>query len=274
MVECQTQTSTTSSKTNSLVRSSRAGDEFHYAWAARQCLRLLNFNTTLTELSIEGASNSSDDSNIDAGEYVIDVGEYHHRENGDIDHIIYHQLKHSTSQLDKYFVPSDLENTLSGFSRRFQEFSKKFGSEFSHEKLVFSFISNRLVDEKVKDAFCALKLGKAVASGAIEKKLLQFTQMTFEELKVFASCVIFNDSEGDYLIQRGQLQLELSPLLAGNLSQGLLDSLIAMVKDKALPHSARCPTIRKEDVLLRFGITSTDELFPAPPKLDGLSTYA
>lgn len=51
------------------------------------------------------------------------------------------------------------------------------------------------------------------------KASFKFTQLTFQELQTFASCVVFNDSEGDYLIQRGQLQLELSPLLAGNLSQ-------------------------------------------------------
>ncbi|MEZ5449293.1 MAG: hypothetical protein R3E89_09960 [Thiolinea sp.] len=79
-------------ETNQLVRSSRAGDEFHYVWAARQCLRLLDLNTTLTEISIEGPSLTSDDEKIEAGQYIIDVGEYYHGlENNKLESVIYHQ---------------------------------------------------------------------------------------------------------------------------------------------------------------------------------------
>ncbi len=262
----------TKSITNDLVRSSRAGDEFHYVWAARQCLRLLDFNTTLSELSIEGASKNADDTSIQAGEYVIDVGEYHNNnETDELDHIIYHQLKHSTTRLDQHFVPSELGTTLVGFSNRFKEFIKIHGEDFAKNKLKFSFISNRLVDTKVKDSFRALRHGTAKETGSIEQKLLRYTEFTFDELQSFAKCVTFNDNEGDYLAQRGQLKLELSPLFAGGISREKLESLVAMIKNKALPHSSHRPTITREDVLKRFEVSSMDELFPAQPKFDRLT---
>jgi hypothetical protein len=44
------------SKTN-LVRPSRDGDQFHYLWAARRCLRLLSAQSDLVAISIEGSPN-------------------------------------------------------------------------------------------------------------------------------------------------------------------------------------------------------------------------
>jgi hypothetical protein len=56
---------------NDLVRYSRAGDVFHYRWAARRCLRLIHPKSLLKRVVIEG----SEESKI-AGEYAIDVAEY------------------------------------------------------------------------------------------------------------------------------------------------------------------------------------------------------
>lgn len=54
-----------------LVIYSRDGDTFPYRWAARHCLRLLNFNSNLRQITIEG----SKDSRL-SGEYVIYAAEY------------------------------------------------------------------------------------------------------------------------------------------------------------------------------------------------------
>lgn len=63
-----------------LVRASRDGDQFHYAWAARRCLKMLLPQSNLVAVSVEGASgNESDDASqiIEAGEEIIDIGEYY-----------------------------------------------------------------------------------------------------------------------------------------------------------------------------------------------------
>lgn len=41
-----------------LVKYSRAGDKFHYRWAAKRCLQFLDFNTNLDEIIIEGSKES------------------------------------------------------------------------------------------------------------------------------------------------------------------------------------------------------------------------
>jgi hypothetical protein len=60
---------------NISVRASRDGDQFHYLWAARRCLRLLSATSGLVAITIEGASpsESSTGNAVEAGEELIDV---------------------------------------------------------------------------------------------------------------------------------------------------------------------------------------------------------
>ena len=100
-------------ETYNSVSCSREGDIFHFRWAARRCLKLLDFNTSLEYVTIEGASEPIE------GELVIDVAEYSSDENN-IKSVKYLQLKHSTVQLNKDFILSHLKNTFEGFAKIFK----------------------------------------------------------------------------------------------------------------------------------------------------------
>ena len=84
--------------TESFVRPSRDGDQFHYVWAARQCLQLLPGGSDLVAVTIEGASASeAENDDIEAGEDLIDVGLYYGSESRAKARLVrYLQLKHST----------------------------------------------------------------------------------------------------------------------------------------------------------------------------------
>src|SRR5580700_9689648 len=87
-----------------LVRASRDGDQFHYYWAARQCLKLLHSGSGLAGVSIEGSSPLE---TATAGEQVIDVAEYYGAvDPGSADKIIYRQLKHSTVRAEQSWTVS------------------------------------------------------------------------------------------------------------------------------------------------------------------------
>ncbi len=97
-------------KANELVRYSRAGDAFHYRWAARRCLRMIYPKSRLRAIVIEGSKESELD-----GEYVIDVAEYSESADGGAQEIAYYQLKHTTVRNDQPLNPGDLKDTISGF---------------------------------------------------------------------------------------------------------------------------------------------------------------
>ncbi|MBK6544281.1 MAG: hypothetical protein IPG12_03225 [Saprospiraceae bacterium] len=133
---------------NSLVRYSRAGDVFHYRWAAKRCLKLVHPYSTVSKIYIEGSAESEK-----AGEYVIDVSEYSRNDKGQTK-IDYYQLKHTTVQKDKPFTLSDLKDTFKGFAKRFLQHKKKKDSEISN--ISFTVITNRKIADSFKNNLSAI----------------------------------------------------------------------------------------------------------------------
>ncbi|WP_029034556.1 hypothetical protein [Salinimicrobium terrae] len=244
--------------TNKLVSYSRAGDVFHYRWAARRCLRLIQPITDLKMVVIEGSKEKEK-----AGEYVIDVSEYYNGTNSK-KRVEYYQLKHTTVQKDKPFTLSGLKDTIVGFSERYQQHAK----EKSIDGVFFTVITNRKVDQAFKQNIATL-----VKGGKVNKKfgetLKGYTQLDGKELIAFCRLLNFEDGEGDYNIQKEDLRMEMARLQPGLIDPAQIDSIVSLVQEKVLPHSSG--KITKEDILRPFGVTSERQLFPAPPLFEEIN---
>lgn len=244
---------------DNLVAYSRAGDVFHYRWAARRCLRLIYPNSSLQKIVIEGSAE-----NEKAGEYVIDVTEYYEATNGKIK-IAYYQLKHTTVQHDKPFTISDLEDTFIGFAKRFLQHKDKEASDFTN--ISFSIITNRKVDDTFKQKMISIAKNEVVDT-RFKETIEKYTGLSSIDLSAFCSVVRLEDSEGDYNVQKRELRFELAQLMAGSIDNAQINNLVSLVQEKVLPDSDKC--IKREDVLKRFGITSERDLYPAPAVLEEL----
>ncbi|MFP5082009.1 hypothetical protein [Pedobacter sp. JCM 36344] len=236
---------------DNLVGYSRAGDDFHYRWAARRCLRMLFPNSKLTSMVVEGSKEVNA-----AGEYVIDVTEYaidQGRESID-----YYQLKHTTVRKDKPVQLSDLQDTVSGFSARFLDHDSK--SETGSKNISFVLVTNRPLESKF------IKNLRAIAQGTVvEKRFLstikKYTGLDDGKLQTFCSLIRIEDGHGDYQQQKAELRIELSRILLDVNPNIQVENITAMVKDRALPNSKG--KIFREDILQRLGISSERELYPA-----------
>lgn len=244
-----------------MVSYSRAGDVFHYRWAARRCLRLIQPSSHLESVVIEGSNERKK-----AGEYVIDVSEYYN----DADskkRIEYYQLKHTTVQQDKPFTLSTLQGTIIGFSERYQQHVK----EKSLNGVSFTIITNRKIDETFKQNLATIVCGGKV-NNRFSQTLKRYTKLDGKELIRFCSLLQLEDSEGDYNVQKEDLRIEMSRLQPGSIDPAQVDSIVSLIQEKVLPKSNR--RIVKEDILRPFGVTSEKQLFPAPPlfeKLDNIT---
>lgn len=238
---------------NNLVAYSRAGDVFHYRWAARRSLRLIQPNSRLQKIVIEGSSEK-----MKAGEYVIDVTEYFVISNGN-KQISYYQLKHTTVQKDTPFILSDLQDTFIGFSKRFiQHKNEKNADDTS---VSFTIITNRKLAETFKQNILAISKNEKV-DVKFKNTIEKYTTLTSDDLISFCSNLKFEDSEGDYNVQKDELRLELSQLIVGSIDNPQINNLISLIQEKTLPDSNG--EILREDILKRFGITSERILYPAP----------
>jgi hypothetical protein len=244
---------------NQSVRLSRAGDAFHYRWAARRCLRLLDLNSELEWITVEGSREPNQ-----AGEYVIDVAEYTKPDAADYS-ITYFQLKHSTKRVNKPFTFSDLKSTLKDFSKRYIAWLRK-SSRGRKPRIAFSIVTNRRLSVLVERALVALRDEKATP---MKRDFENATKLKGLQLQRFCSALSVTDGTGDYLQQMRELRGEMAGFLSGSVDANEVDGLVALVSGRALPDSNG--VISQEDVMQRLGVTSRRQLFPAPPKFDTLA---
>ena len=252
---------------NELVRYSRAGDVFHYRWAARRCLKMLHPKSSIKQIVIEGVSSKETE---DAGEYVIDVAEYAENSATQFEEITYFQLKHSTQRVNDPFNLSDLKDTIEGFAKRFSALFNEESNAYQNKLVKFSIITNRQISDPFRAGVLAISNGEQ-HENQFQRTLEKYTQLKGQKLQRFCVALDLIDGEGDYIAQKHELHVEISELLAGAVDDAQIDRVIALVQDKALPGSNG--EIVREDILKRFGITSNRDLFPAPLEFEKFKEY-
>lgn len=244
-----------------LVRASRDGDYFHYLWAARKALLLLNPLSGLDVLTIEGPSKSEFQKEIEEGEEIVDVGEYYGSNKfSEASKIIYSQLKHTTVHEEDRFQPSDLEKTLKGFAKRYQKFLTIENKQEVLKKLEFHFISNRAISKDFYKSICELQeIGKVTKPTNLEKLEL-YTNLKGKDLEDFIKLVKFPSQEPNYIAQREILAQDVAYYLPGD-DVNAPNELKELIHRKALSENKDTPEITRYDIL-RALKTNPDDLFP------------
>lgn len=244
------------------VRASRDGDKFHYFWAARRALHLLDMTGDLKVVGVEGLPQGEQV----VGEEVIDVAEYY----GGHDMITctslrYAQLKHSTLRTDELIVASELENTLNKFAKVYRQQVP----EKRTEKLHFVFVANRSLNDKVKCSLQELTDGATVYTFPREAGLLR-SYMGFdgdvEHERDF--CRRFTAEDGSPGLK------DMEQLLGGDLKQFLPGGGTGTEMAQLMETVSRCATSLVDKQTLEIGDvlvalrTDEDELFPAPNAIE------
>lgn len=245
------------------VSDTRAGDQFHYRWAARRCLGMIHPTSRILNLKIEGSHENEAE-----GEFVIDVSEYSQAKGGKKE-VTYFQLKHSNKRKDKAFQFSELKKTLTGFGARFTELQKARKANPDLGAIKFSIITNRRIDPGIKKGFSDLASGQPVDPKVLPK-IESTTGLKGGSLKQFAAAIEFSDSEGDFNSQKRDLQGDLSKYLSEPADEALLNNFVSLVSDKV---TAENRVITREEVLKRLGTSSEKDFYPAPPEFEDVSGY-
>ncbi|HEX4408993.1 MAG TPA: AVAST type 3 anti-phage nuclease/ATPase Avs3a [Xanthobacteraceae bacterium] len=250
-------------KTN-LVRTSRDGDQFHYLWAARRCLKLLSADSDLIAISIEGPSpgEHTNQPPVSEGEELIDIAEYFGSENiKDARLVRYLQLKHSTLHAAEPWTASGIEKTIEGFAERYGVLVSTYSAEALSQKLQFWFVTNRPISAEFVEA---VRDGAAEATPRHPKeleKLERFVGLSGSPLAAFLKLLHFEDRQDAYWDQRNILFQEVS----GYLPDADVDAptqLKELVVRRALSEGEQNPVITKMDVLRALN-TDESRLFPA-----------
>lgn len=243
-----------------LVRSSRDGDQFHYYWAARQCLKLLRDDSGLMGVSIEGSSPLD---TATAGEYVVDIAEYYGAlELEAASTVVYRQLKHSTAHADEAWTVSGLKGTLEGFGRKFSEINAATPGLIG--RVEFDFVSNRPVNPVVAQVLSEIGQGIDPVDSRIAGHIRRYLGLPGDLEKQFCRQFVI-DARAPALLRLTHLfRQDVAALLPGAPNDGplRLKEAVAARATSLEPN----PLITKDVVLVALG-ASPDQLLPAPSLL-------
>lgn len=256
-----------------LVRPSRDGDQFHYHWAARQCLELLPGHTDLVAITIEGASTQeAKNDDIDAGEQLIDVGLYYGSEDlGQARLIRYVQLKHSTRARAEPWTVSGLKKTIKGFADRYAKLAGRFSNENIAQRFQFEFTTNRPIDPKIKEALADFASGTMKRHLTVHQALLKYTGLDEDRASNFLELLVVDGEEDDLWEQRHLLAQDLGAYLPDADCDAPIQ-LKDLITRKATTEFESDPSVRRNDVL-RALKASEEVLQPAPCLIsDSLNT--
>jgi hypothetical protein len=250
-----------------LVRFSRDGDHFHYYWAARQCLKLLDATTDLVAVTVEGpSSKESDDEVIEPGAELIDVGLYFGNEDlVKARSARYVQLKHSTTNAVTPWTGSGLKKTIEGFSERCRELFCRLSVDELKSKVSFKFITNRPIAADVLETLEDLAGASAPRHSDVASLLTKYCVLTGDQLGTFFQLFSVEGGEPGLWDQRNLLSIDTSVFLSDP-DVDAATQLVHLVSRRALSEAESDPAIRKADVLRAFRVDQ-DQLFPAACQL-------
>lgn len=239
-----------------LIRTSRAGDVFHYRWAARFCLNMIKPGSPIKSITIEQSRDSEE-----KGECVMDMASYSQADN--TESISYYQMKHTEVHVDKHMTIGLLKKTIVGFSDRY-----RFHATKSKTRTIKYFvITNRKIDPKLLTAIKKIANGNT-ADKRIKDQMIRYTGFNESELKDFCSNFILQGSEGNYEEQFYNLVGDTARLISGVKNSDIVNRLINMIWDRVLPNNKT--EITKEIVLNQFGCSTEKHIFPAPSSFEKL----
>ncbi|MEB3023997.1 hypothetical protein [[Mycobacterium] crassicus] len=245
------------------VRPSRDGDQFHYVWAARHSLKLLEPNGNLVMIVVEGSSDN--DTRKRRGEQVIDLAEYYgSSELATAKRVVYRQFKHTTLQENSPWTASWFKKTLLGFAERYKELLDEHPD--SVERVTFTLTTNRPAVPDVHTALAILGHGvrdaepNAKRAATNLRKWLR-TVITDKQIASFVRQVAIEDRTPNLQLLREQFENHLAGLLPGAPTNDhiLLKEMIA-IRATSL-HSAN-PRVLRRDVLAALRVTE-EQLMPA-----------
>lgn len=248
------------------VRSRNDGEDFHLLWTARRALRMLDKQSGLVAVSIEGCSRFDETAAINPAELIVDTAEYYGSEDFALaERVEYVQLKHSTVRTEEIWTAATLATTIVKFAALFQQRCKEHGQDFVVARLRCVFVSNRPIDLRLQEALsrrlrCEIGDEDSLLAGWEAKAGLDSTQFLG-----FLRVLRLKGCEPDYVAQGHDLRGNLAHLSPKPIEEDFRDSLVEFVRARTLTSRAHDPVIRPAALLNCLGVRSPEDMFPAPP---------
>ena len=274
---------------------SNAGDDYHILWACRRALRLLELNSDLSLVRVEGVSHEDESNATDPDVFLgVDLAEYYGGTSiADASCVVFSQLKYSQRHPDRPWTAARLcehskgkqdKSVIARLARAFSGFYEVHDHSLVIERLSIKLVSNRPADEVLTQSLNAAKFwlnehptaqsaqliaALPASKQEVMKRLQKASGLRSVTFCDFLRCLDLSDCNTDgRLWQRLRLIQEIGRIAPASPSEQVRD-LYERVASEALPRVGDIG-LKRADVLATLGCHSEEDIFPAKPYFEHL----
>jgi hypothetical protein len=275
---------------------SNAGDDYHILWACRCSLRLLESNTGLSLVRVEGVSRDDETTVADPDAFLgVDLTEYYGGTSiANATRVVFSQLKYSQRHPDRPWTAARLcekskgardRSVIARLAQAFSGFYEGHARALVIERLRIKLVSNRPADKELVQALetaqawlkdrpstqtARLIVALPASSRDVVQRLQKASSLPSVVFCDFLHCLDFSDCNSDgRLWQRLRLIQEIGRIAPVSPTERVRD-LYEQVASEALPKVGE-RGLKRDDVLAALGCHGEESLFPAPPRFERLS---
>ena len=253
------------------ARGSNAGDDFHELWALRQALALLEQDTPLTAIAVEGLR-AEDEHGVPVDVWDgVDCTLYFGGDRASTAReIIIQQFKYSAADPTRYWTVSRLtaasnrkgdNSVIARLGKAFTQLAKLRPDLASAGALRVRLVSNQQVDSAAADALSGNVADPQRAE--MRRQALVASGLSEEDFAVFARALDLSEcGSGSRFDVEDRVLFTLSTLRDED-ARTALDNLMRFVRRMMLPE-AKEELITRERILARLGFSDPGALFPCP----------
>ena len=257
---------------------SNAGDDYHELWVTRQAIRLLDVQSDLTAIAVEGVSlpdaagePPSTWSGVDCTLYFGGTTAPDATRVDDATRVEIVQVKYSTTHPQRAWTVSRLvrggkrKSILSRLAKAWKAIAKHRPTD---ARIVVSLVSNQPAHSDLEDVRQRMATTNApLASDTAEGHLARVAGLRTQELRAFASSLSFSKcGAGSRLALEEEVLQSVSDWTDFHLRHVVTD-LQDFVRRKMMPET-KGELITRESVLVRLGVSDESALFPCPSAIE------
>ena len=264
------------------ARGANAGDDFHELWALRQSLALLDPDSGLTAVSVEGLK-AEDESGTprDTWDGVDCALYYRGDQDSTVERIVIEQFKYSAANPDDAWTVARLthstnkkeDNSVVGrLAKAFAGLKGKQPDLVASGKVLVRLVSNQPVDPAVLEALAGDSTWSRESHERHERKtdraaLLSASGLQNEEFAAFAR--VFDLSECGHESRFAVEERVLATISewTEDDARAAVNHLLSFVRRKMSMPEGKGEVITRESILLQLGFSDPGDLFPCPPTL-------
>lgn len=263
------------------ARGANAGDDFHELWALRQALTLLDQDTGLTAVTVEGLRAEDEaGSPLDTWDGVDCTFYFGGDQAASAERIIVDQLKYSAADPDQPWTIARItrssnkkrDNSLIGrLAKAFVGLRDRRPDLVANGKVLLRLVSNQPVDTSVLNAF-SIPMAQDQNSDSVSgiysthETILAASGLLADDFDAFARSLDFSEcGRGSRFALEERILTTISEWTDAD-ARATVNDLMRFVRRTMMPES-KGDLIIQQSILSQLGFSDSRALFPCPPKI-------